>query len=161
MSESQLNVQRAIYDLLLKDAQAWWYHRRLRAAGEYEQACMLELRQVQEDLQLLKEAVYANVAALGGQWTVHRRVQYHPDGGYATGAREGYGGADDPILRCCVLAGIPVLDFSVEGCDVRRILAIPPQKRPHEIAPWYGGTLEGFIAECVAAGARLVTEVPG
>jgi hypothetical protein len=107
-------------------------------------------------MRTLEEVVYAHIVALGSGWVIHECVRWHPDGGHSTGALEGCGGAEEPLIRYCLPLGVPVLDFSAPGCDVRGPLNILDGRRPREVAPWYGGTLETFVVECLAAGARLI-----
>ena len=147
---------RQVVEILREETRRWWYTRHLREQGLEREALLDELRSVREKIHRLTDTVYANIVALGDGFVLHYRIREFDSGVKITGHLEGYGGRDAPMIRACLLAGIPVLDFSVPGCDIKKILQIPDEKRPRETAHWHGGTLDDYIRECLAAGAELL-----
>jgi hypothetical protein len=121
----------SIYRILDESARSWWYHRDLRKAGNTREARKRERFSIRGHVRDLRRARddggYLSVGR--GGWSLH----------YPNGTLSHYGGLDEPIPRCALALGIPVVDTTtIPDSKVYETITIPLAAigREPDPAPW-------------------------
>lgn len=108
-----------IYQLLNRDAKAWWYNKELRKRGEVKEARKRERESILSHVEILRNAYFATVGR--GGWTIRYN---HP--GYLSSELKGYGDVTENIIQCAILLGIPVCDSTtISDDDIYDVVRFP------------------------------------
>ena len=102
----------SLYSILDTSTRSWWYHRELRGRGEHQEARRRERADIRGNIRVLRECLENHGFATNGRggWTIRYRE-------HSTLSRR-YPGVDQPMMRACVLVGIPVLDSTTIPDDL-------------------------------------------
>ena len=122
----------SVYGLLDRDARNWWYHAKLRAEGQADEARRRERQSIRENARTLREARdnggFVHVGR--GGWGIHYR-----DGCTLSG----YGGMDALIVQAALQVGILVVDTTTIPDDtIWESVRLPIPSLNQDDGPPYG-----------------------